>query len=89
MSKNKSWRQLKLSSEYVYIKNGYMFVSYNNGVLCQFLQFLTKWWGYLWIFDQLKKQLLIISRYGYRLLSNLSLAVLQQKSQNPLRIAHC
>ena len=32
---------------------------------------------------------LIIARYEYRPLSNLWLAVLQPKSQNPLRIAHC
>ena len=45
MYKNKSWRKLKLSSENVYIENVYMLVSLKNGVLCQFLQFFTKWPG--------------------------------------------
>ena len=45
MYRNKSWRKLKLSSENVYIENVYMLVSLKNGVLCQFLQFFTKWPG--------------------------------------------
>ena len=43
--RNKSWRKLILSSENVNIEYECMLVGPKNDVLCQFLQFFTKWRG--------------------------------------------